>query len=96
MNKKLLKNLDWGVLICSLLLLAIGLIALFSTTQSTGHAEFTKQLQWFAISIPFLIIFTVIDYNKIAKFSPLAYGVFLFLLVIVLFTEEINRSEKLV
>ncbi len=94
MNKKILKNMDWGVLICSLLLLAIGLIALFSTTQNSDYSEFKKQLQWFAISIPFLIIFTIIDYNKITRFSPLAYGVFIFLLIIVLFTEEINGARS--
>ena len=94
MNKKLLKNLDWGVLICTVLLLAIGLVALFSTTKNTDYEEFKKQLQWFAISIPFLIMFTVIDYNKITKFSPLAYGVFTFLLIIVLFTDEINGARS--
>ena len=94
MNKKLLKNIDWGVLICSIILLIIGLIALFSTTQNTDHDEFTKQLQWFGISIPFLIASTIIDYNKITKFAPLAYGVFIFLLIIVLFTQEINGARS--
>ena len=94
MNKKLLKNIDWGVLICSLLLFAIGLIALFSTTQNTEHAEFAKQLQWFGISIPFFIGAVIIDYNKITRFAPLAYGVFIFLLIIVLFTDEINGARS--
>ena len=54
MRKKLLKNLDWGVLICAVILIAIGLTALFSTSQNTDHVEFIKQIQWLFISIPFL------------------------------------------
>ena len=53
MKEKRLKNTDWVVLIISLLLLAIGLVALYSATQSTQLDEFKKQLQWFFISIPF-------------------------------------------
>ena len=94
MNKKLLKNIDWGVLICCIILLAIGLVALFSATQNTEHSEFTKQIQWIFIGIPFFIAAVVIDYNKIVKFAPLAYGVFMFLLIIVLFTQEINGARS--
>lgn len=94
MKKKLLKNMDYGVLICVLLLMTGGLFALFSTSKNTEYTEFIKQLQWFAISIPFFIAAIVIDYNKILKFAPAFYGVCLFLLVIVLFTESINGASS--
>jgi len=41
MNKKMLKNLEWGVLICCVILLSIGLVALFSATQDTDY-DFIK------------------------------------------------------
>ena len=65
MRKKLLKNLDWGVLVCIVILIGIGLTALFSTSQNTDHVEYIKQLQWLAISIPFFIFVIAIDYDKI-------------------------------
>lgn len=94
MKKKLLKNTEWTVLIVSLLLFAIGLIALFSATQSTEYNEFKKQIQWFVISIPFLIIAYLIDYNVIARFSTVMYIVSLGLLVGVLFTEPVNGASS--
>lgn len=94
MRKKLLKNLDWGVLICVLLLFGIGLVALFSTTQNTLHGEFIKQLKWFAVSMPFFILAIIIDYDKILKISPIFYGAGLFLLILVLFTDPINGASS--
>lgn len=94
MRKKLLKNMDWGVLICTLLLFAIGLVALFSTTQNSDYDEFIKQLQWFAFSMPFFILAIVIDYDKILKLAPAFYGICIFLLVLVLFTEPINGASS--
>lgn len=94
MKSKILKNMDWGVLVCSILLFIIGLIALFSTTGNSGHDEFIKQLIFFGISIPFLIAATMINYDTITKFSPFMYGVFIFLLIIVLFTEPISGARS--
>ncbi|MCI8964950.1 MAG: rod shape-determining protein RodA [Clostridia bacterium] len=94
MKNKILKNMDWGVFICSLLLLSIGLVALFSTTRNTNYDEFKKQLVWFGISIPFLISAIMLNYNDIVKFSPFAYGVFIFLLIIVLFTDPISGARS--
>jgi len=94
MRKKLLKNMDWGVLVCVLLLLGIGLVALFSTTQNTEHGEFIKQLQWLAACVPVFILVIAIDYDKILKIAPVFYGASIFLLVLVLFTKPINGASR--
>lgn len=94
MKKKLLKNTEWVVLIVSLLLFGIGLVALFSATQSTEYGEFKKQIQWFLVSIPFLVIAYFIDYNVIARFSATIYVVMMLLLVGVLFTKPINGATS--
>ena len=67
MSKQFFKNLEWKVLICSLLLLAIGLFALYSATINKGLIDFTKQVRWFVVSIPVLLFFTFVDYNKIFR-----------------------------
>ena len=94
MKNKILKNMDWGVLVCSLLLFAIGLVALFSTTRNSNYDEFKKQLVFFGVSIPFLICTIMLNYNDIVKFSPFAYGIFIFLLIIVLFTNPISGAKS--
>ena len=94
MNKQFFKNLEWKVLICSLLLLAIGLFALYSATINKGLVDFTKQVRWFVVSIPFLLFFTLVDYNKILKYSGFFYIIFLGLLVGVLFTKPISGATS--
>lgn len=94
MKKRILKNMDWGILICSLALLAIGLVALMSATQNSDYDEMRKQIQWFIVSVPIMLIVMAIDYETIAKFSPIFYGIFVVLLIGVLFTEPINGASS--
>ena len=94
MKKKMLKNIEWSILICSILLVTIGCIALYSATTEVGRQEFNKQIIWFIISIPVVIIVTIIDYEILAKISPFLYGVILLLLGGVLFTEPINGASS--
>ena len=67
LNKKFLKNIEWSILICVIILIAIGCIALYSATQSTEHDELIKQLIWLGISIPIMIAVIFIDYELIVK-----------------------------
>ena len=94
MSKQFFKNLEWKVLICSLLLLAIGLFALYSATINKGLIYFTKQVRWFVVSIPVLLFFTFVDYNKILKYSGFFYLIFLGLLIGVLFTKPISGATS--
>lgn len=94
MRKKIFKNIEWGILICTILLILIGLVALFSATQNTEYEELKKQIMWLCISIPIFIVLIFIDYEIIAKASPVFYGIFLVLLVAVLFTESVNGASS--
>ena len=94
MKKKMLLNMDLGIFICSVLLLAIGLVALFSATQNTEYEEFKKQIMWALISVPVMIIVVIIDYEFIAKLSPIFYGICILLLIGVFFTEPINGATS--
>ena len=94
MNKKILKNIEWGILICCVILLCIGLVALFSATNDTEFDELKKQVLWAAISIPIMIIAICVDYNTITKISPVLYGLAIISLIAVLFTEPINGARS--
>ena len=94
MGKKILKNMDWGILVCIIVLLTIGLVALFSATQGSNYEEFKKQIMWLVISIPIMILMTVIDYNTISKISPILYIIIIIALIAVLFTDSINGATS--
>lgn len=94
MKNKILKNIEWGILISCVILLVIGGIALFSATQDTNYGELKRQVMWIAVSIPIMIVCILVNYETIAKMSPIFYGIFILLLVGVLFTESINGASS--
>lgn len=94
MKRRILKNIEWGILICTLLLIIVGIVALYSATREAIGDELKKQIIWLIISIPIMILVICIDYEVIAKISPIFYGIFLILLVGVLFTESINGASS--
>lgn len=94
MSKKIWKNAEWSILICVIILIVIGCVALYSATQNTNHDELIKQLTWLSISIPIMVIVIIIDYELIIKASPIIYAIMLALLVGVLFTEPINGATS--
>ena len=94
MGKRIFKNMDWGILFCVIVLLVIGLIALFSATQGADYEELKKQVMWLAISIPITILLIVIDYNTISKVSIILYFVVIVSLIAVLFTDSVNGATS--
>lgn len=94
MRKRELKNMEWGLLIVAVILTTIGLIALFSATQESGYDEFKKQIIWFVVSIVMMVIVTLINYETLVKLSPIFYGIFIILLIAVLFTKPINGATS--
>ena len=94
MKRKILKDIEWSILICTILLVAIGLVALTSATQNSNYEELQRQIMWLVISLPIMIIIIFIDYNFIAKLSPILYGIIIILLIGVLFTEPINGATS--
>ena len=94
MRKRELKNMEWGLLIVAIILTVIGLIALFSATQESGYDEFKKQIIWFCASIIMMVIVTLINNETLVKLSPIFYGIFILLLIAVLFTKPINGATS--
>ena len=94
MKRKILKNIEWGILICTILLVVVGLVALTSATQNSNYEELQRQILWLLISIPIMIAVIFIDYNFMAKISPILYGIIIILLIGVLFVEPINGATS--
>jgi len=94
MNKRILKNTEWSILICVFLLTIIGLVALYSATINSELDEFKKQCIWTIIGIPIMIAILFVDYNIIVRFSPYLYGFSIILLIGVLFTPAVNGATS--
>ena len=94
MRKRELKNMEWGLVIVAIILTIIGLVALFSATQETEYDEFKKQIIWFVVSLIAMILTMLINYETLVKISPVLYGIFLILLVAVMFTIPVNGATS--
>ena len=94
MNKKELKSVEWSILICAILLISIGLFALYSASANVEQEYLKKQIVWVIVSIPLLIITMIIDYRTIAKISIGFYIILIILLVAVLLTSAINGATS--
>ena len=95
MNKVKLKDIEWGVLISAVLLVIIGIVALFSATgEESNYEECKKQIIWAIAGLAVMSIIVFVDYRSIAKFSIILYGVSIALLIAVLFTNPINGATS--
>ena len=75
MRKRELKNVEWSLLIVAIILCTIGLVALFSATQSTDYDEFNKQCIWLIVSLVIMGAIMLIDYETLIKISPKLYNI---------------------
>lgn len=94
MNKKQLKNAEWSILVCTTILIAIGLFALYSASKASDLEDLKKQAIWVIISIPILIITIFVDYKVIAKLGIWFYIISIILLLAVLLTSAINGATS--
>lgn len=94
MNKRTIKNIEWSILICVILLVIIGLVALYSASINSDLQAFKKQCIFVLISIPVLVLIMIIDYSVIARFSLYFYVLSIVLLLAVLFTSAINGARS--
>lgn len=94
MNKNKLKSTEWSIMICTIILITIGLFALYSASKSTDLEDFKKQIIWIAISIPVLFIAIIINYNFLSRISIVFYIGTIGLLIMVLLTSSINGATS--
>lgn len=98
MLKKLFKSLDFITLLIVLILFLIGITALYSANGgiSGDISEVWKQVLWFTMGIILIAALVVMDYTIFEKIWIPFYIIIMLLLLAVLFTEPINRCNKLV
>ena len=94
MNSRKFKKTEFKIISYVIILIIIGLVALYSATAGTEFAEFKKQIIWIIIGIPIMLLMTFVDYRIIIRFSAIFYGISIALLVLVLLTSRINGASS--
>lgn len=85
-DRRLITNFEWILLLLTLLLLGVGLVAVYSATY-TGGAQFSlrvvRQLMWLGIGCVGMAVAFGIDYHRFEKWAYPAYGCATVLLLLV-------------
>ncbi len=87
-DRRLLENFDWGILLVAVILSIIGVITIYSATRPVLDIEqqsfYVKQFYWIALSLVSFFVFISIDYKWLIKFAYLFFILGIVLLIIVL------------
>lgn len=96
MVKKLLKAVDYGIIIICVMLFAIGVVALYSANGGIegDPSETIKQLVWFGIGFVCMILIFFVDYDILSKLWLPFFILTTISLVAVLFTQPINGATS--
>lgn len=93
--RSLFKNADYILIGLAVLLVGIGVVGIYSAGyNSLDTTEYIKQLIWFGIGIVVMFVTWLLDYNILGKLSYVGYGIFILLLVAVLFTTPVNNATS--
>jgi rod shape determining protein RodA len=97
-DRRLIKNFDWVLLLLLLVLAGISLLNLYSATypiRDVGGAKiFMKQIYWFLIGFVVLLGFTTFNYYKLERLAYPAYFMAVALLVVVLITGRVTSGSQ--
>ncbi len=85
-NRRLLANFDWTLVLLLALILAFGLLTVYSGSRSLGLGAYYlyRQIIWVIIGIGLMLIITFVDYRFFAKLGLWIHLAVTFLLVLTL------------
>ncbi|RPH89922.1 MAG: hypothetical protein EHM75_01490, partial [Desulfobacteraceae bacterium] len=98
-DRRLIQNFDWYLILFTLTLIIIGVLNIYSATYQTEEGLRTpiymKQIYWAAIGLLFLIVVVVFDYHLLLSLALPLYGVSVVLLLgVLLFGRSISGSQR--
>ena len=95
-NPQFWRDFDWFLLLVTLLLSAIGLVEIYSSTLNMATASyFERQLVWVAVGIVALFVIASLDYHLLAEHIPIVYGgAVLVLAAVLLFGRTVSGAQS--
>ncbi len=97
--KQVVRGFDYVTLFCAFLLIAIGLVTIFTSAYKAGLGEvkpyFSRQLMWALLGLAVMSAAILVDYRFMSIFAYLFYSAMLvFLVVLLLKGKEIQGAQR--
>jgi rod shape determining protein RodA len=94
--RRFLRRFDWPLFACVLLLVAIGLINLYSATARTAHsAKFDNQLVWTSVGFGLFFVFAAVDYRSLHRLAWVGLAAALVAIAVVrVMSDPIKGSQR--
>lgn len=90
-----LRDLDWTLLILTLVLCSIGVLQIYSATQATDQSDrWWKQVAYITVGLIVFYLVSQIDYHTLVGQSPLMYIIFGIVLVSLLILSKVVLGAK--
>jgi rod shape determining protein RodA len=97
-DRQLIKNFDWVMLVAVLLIAAMALVNLYSAIYAGGTVGthfFIRQLYFFLAGLSFIVIINLFDYRLLLTWNYLLYGIVVCLLLVsLLFGGSIAGTQR--
>lgn len=96
-DRRLLINFDWFLLVMVLLISAIGILNIYSASHNLytrGEPLYTKQLYWLLVGLVLMVITFSVDYHTIIRYAYLIYLVGIALLFLVALYGNITHGSQ--
>src|ERR1044071_3199064 len=83
LDSRLRKNLDIALLVVTLVIVAFGIVAVYSATRQTPGRQYMKQVIWLPLGIAGLIAAASIEYSRLTKYVKVLYAINIVLLIVI-------------
>lgn len=95
-DRRLIKNFDYPILLATIILIAIGILIIFSATGigSTPQEYYIKQIYWFLFSIIFFSIILGINYENFDRWAYIFYLFCILLLMLVFLFPKFSGARR--
>ncbi len=97
-DRRLLQNFDWILLILLVLIATISVVNLYSAAyqiENTGGSHiYVKQIYWYLIGFAIFLVMTVFDYAVLERLAYPAYFLTVVLLVLVLLAGRVHSGSQ--
>jgi len=95
LNLRNLREVDWTLLILTLIICCIGVLQIYSATQASDQADrWWKQVLYICAGLVVFYLVTQIDYHTLVGQSPMLYVVFGIILVFLLVLSRVVLGAK--
>lgn len=89
------RRVPWTIVVCALTLMLLGLAGISRGDELAGRGSFVmKQTIWISLSIPAMIVATLIPYKSWRRWSYPLFALSLLLLIVVFFFPARNGSRR--